>query len=619
MAVTSLYREPEAREQPRPAALEFVDVFKIYRSGAAETVALRGLDLASSAASWSRSFGPSGSGKSTLLRARSRARPALGRRRARVRTPAGPARRATSSPRYRAHDVAIVFQSGTSGPSSRRARTSRSRCGSPARRPTRGDAALGAFGLGRRVAGRAGALSGGEQQRVAIAAAAARERRSCSPTSRPAELDDANEQLVLDALHRLRDEHGATVVLVTHSPRVADACRPGRRDPRRAGRTRRAPPAVPRSSGRRPIAAPGRVRALDGVDLDVASRRELALSAAPAPARRRCCTCSAASSRRPRASLGGSARALDPAARGASVDGRVRLPGREPAPVLHRARERRASPQRAAARTPDELLALVGLAASATTCRRSSRAARRSASRSRERSPEPDAAALRRADRPPRLRHRRPRARPDRRAARAARLRPRRSRPTTPRRRAARARSSSCTTAASSRSALRCRLRRSSSSCARPMRTLSARRVLAAAVALLGAMLLFIGNSLRTMTASAVRTVPLDWQGPVGSCGAARQRRRDASPSRRGVAAAVPVATASFAGASTPRPPDDPRRRRRASPFRPTTPSRFHTLRMLRRRADRRRSCSTSSSPRPCRRARGHSLCAGARARSRIR
>jgi hypothetical protein len=40
---------------------------------------------------------------------------------------------------------------------------------------------------------------------------------------------------------------------------------------------------------------------------------------------------------------------------------------------------------------------------------------------------------------------------------------------------------------------------------------------LAAAVALLGAMLLFVGHSLRTMTASAVRSVPLDWQAPVAS------------------------------------------------------------------------------------------------------
>ena len=47
--------------------------------------------------------------------------------------------------------------------------------------------------------------------------------------------------------------------------------------------------------------------------------------------------------------------------------------------------------------------------------------------------------------------------------------------------------------------------------------------MLAAAVALLGAMLLFIGHSLRTMTASATRSVPLDWQGPVSSYKAAQK------------------------------------------------------------------------------------------------
>jgi putative ABC transport system permease protein len=41
--------------------------------------------------------------------------------------------------------------------------------------------------------------------------------------------------------------------------------------------------------------------------------------------------------------------------------------------------------------------------------------------------------------------------------------------------------------------------------------------VLAAAVALLGGMILFIGNSLRTVSSSAVRSVPLDLQGPVAS------------------------------------------------------------------------------------------------------
>ena len=38
-----------------------------------------------------------------------------------------------------------------------------------------------------------------------------------------AELDARNEEIVLRALRRLRDEFGSTVVVVTHSPRVAEA------------------------------------------------------------------------------------------------------------------------------------------------------------------------------------------------------------------------------------------------------------------------------------------------------------------------------------------------------------------------------------------------------------
>ena len=82
-----------------------------------------------------------------------------------------------------------------------------------------------------------------------------------------------------------------------------------------------------------------------------------------------------------------------------------------------------------------------------------------------------------------------------------------------------------------------------------PLRTIVRIAVLAAAVALLGAMLLFVGHSLRTMTGSAIRSVPLDWQGPVGSYqqalsianGVARQP---------GIEQSSPTATAPFAGVS---------------------------------------------------------------------
>src|SRR5204863_547496 len=66
--VESLYCEPElGREQIDWGALEFVDVFKIYRSGPVETVALRGLDLRVEPRELVAVFGPSGSGKSTML------------------------------------------------------------------------------------------------------------------------------------------------------------------------------------------------------------------------------------------------------------------------------------------------------------------------------------------------------------------------------------------------------------------------------------------------------------------------------------------------------------------------------------------------------------------------
>jgi putative ABC transport system permease protein len=80
-----------------------------------------------------------------------------------------------------------------------------------------------------------------------------------------------------------------------------------------------------------------------------------------------------------------------------------------------------------------------------------------------------------------------------------------------------------------------------------PARTVVRILTLAAAVGLLAAMLLFVGHSLGTMTGSAVRSVPLDWQGPVSSEAAAvRVAARVAR--QPGVAEALAAATAPFAG-----------------------------------------------------------------------
>src|SRR5205807_9548044 len=66
--IASLWREPERpAEQLEWPALQFHDVFKIYRSGPVETVALRGLELRVEHGELVAVLGPSGCGKTTML------------------------------------------------------------------------------------------------------------------------------------------------------------------------------------------------------------------------------------------------------------------------------------------------------------------------------------------------------------------------------------------------------------------------------------------------------------------------------------------------------------------------------------------------------------------------
>ena len=219
--MTSLYREPERPEAVAPAALEFVDVFKIYRSGPAETVALRGLELRIEPHELVAVLGPSGSGKSTMLRlACGLEQPSAGEVRAfgRSLTRLGDDGLAD----FRAISLAIVFQTANLWPELTALENVELSLRLSGRR---GDAraALAAFGLEAAAGRRAAVLSGGEQQRVAIAAAAARNAALVLADEPTAELDESNESLVLEALRTLRSEHGSTVIVVTHSTAVAGA------------------------------------------------------------------------------------------------------------------------------------------------------------------------------------------------------------------------------------------------------------------------------------------------------------------------------------------------------------------------------------------------------------
>jgi putative ABC transport system ATP-binding protein len=169
-------------------------------------------------------LGPSGSGKSTLLLlAAAMDAPSAGD----VRVHGRSLTRLTEAElaEFRAREIAVVFQSDNLWP----ALSAEENVATSLRLAGVNDAraaaleALREFGLGARLGHRANALSGGEQQRVAIAAAAARRAPLVLADEPTAELDEESERVVLEALRRIRDEYLSSVLVVTHSDRVAAA------------------------------------------------------------------------------------------------------------------------------------------------------------------------------------------------------------------------------------------------------------------------------------------------------------------------------------------------------------------------------------------------------------
>ncbi|PAW72089.1 MAG: ABC transporter ATP-binding protein [Opitutia bacterium Tous-C4FEB] len=83
---------------------------------------------------------------------------------------------------------------------------------------------LSSVGLGEKTHRLGTQLSGGEQQRVAVARALANQPSIILADEPTGNLDVKNSGLVFDLLTRLAKENGQAVVLVTHNPEIAARC-----------------------------------------------------------------------------------------------------------------------------------------------------------------------------------------------------------------------------------------------------------------------------------------------------------------------------------------------------------------------------------------------------------
>ena len=203
------------------------NLVRIYKTADLEAVALQGLDLVVDDGEMIAVVGASGSGKSTLLNI-------LGG----VDIPsAGDAEVAgldllrlsgRERVRYRRQVVGFVWQQTARNllpylSAADNVELPMALDGRPARaRRARAHELLERVGLGDRLRHRPRELSGGEQQRVAIAVAIANEPRVLLADEPTGELDSSTAGEVIDLLRDINREQGLTMVVVTHDPLIAD-------------------------------------------------------------------------------------------------------------------------------------------------------------------------------------------------------------------------------------------------------------------------------------------------------------------------------------------------------------------------------------------------------------
>lgn len=188
---------------------------KIYRMGEAEVQALRGVDLDICEREMIVLLGPSGSGKSTLLNILGGLdRPTSGSVKFRDQDLTALDDRQLT--RFRRQHVGFIFQFYNLMPSLT-ARENVELVTEIAPNPMAAADALKLVGMGERMDHFPAQLSGGEQQRIAVARAVAKRPEVLLCDEPTGALDSATGILVLEALAKVNKELGTTTALITHN------------------------------------------------------------------------------------------------------------------------------------------------------------------------------------------------------------------------------------------------------------------------------------------------------------------------------------------------------------------------------------------------------------------
>jgi len=210
----------------RNTAILVQDLVKVYRLGGIEVQALRGLNLSVSEKSITSIIGPSGSGKSTLLNilgGLDRATAGYVRIMGVDLTNLNPSQLID----FRRSKIGYLFQNMNLIPSLNAAENIglplAARGVDSRSRKTRVNELLELVGLENRAKHMPHQLSGGEQQRIALATALSNDPPLILVDEPTADLDSENANIIVDYLVKTRDSQGKTIVMATHDPKVARA------------------------------------------------------------------------------------------------------------------------------------------------------------------------------------------------------------------------------------------------------------------------------------------------------------------------------------------------------------------------------------------------------------